>query len=86
MAKKEQVNVRIEPEIKAAAEAVFEQLGMTPSQAITMFYRQVSFHQGLPFEVRIPNEETIEAMRELEEGKDLRRYNSFDAYRQELGL
>ena len=51
-----------------------------------MFYRQVSFHQGLPFEVRIPNEETIEAMRELEEGKDLRRYNSFDAYRQELGL
>ena len=47
MAKTEQVNVRIEPEIKAAAEAVFEQLGMTPSQAITMFYRQVSFHQGL---------------------------------------
>ena len=37
MAKTEQVNVRIEPEIKAAAEAVFAHLGMTPSQAITMF-------------------------------------------------
>ena len=41
MAKTAQVNVRMESKIKAEAEAVFAQLGITPSQAIKMFYRQV---------------------------------------------
>lgn len=86
MAKTAQVNVRMEFEIKAKAEAVFDQLGITPSQAIKMFYRQVSLQQGLPFEVRIPNAETVEAMRELDEGQDLRSYGSFDAYRKDLGV
>jgi addiction module RelB/DinJ family antitoxin len=36
MAKTEQVNVRMEAEVKAGAEAVFTQLGITPSQAIKM--------------------------------------------------
>ncbi|MDH3598094.1 MAG: type II toxin-antitoxin system RelB/DinJ family antitoxin [Candidatus Tectomicrobia bacterium] len=86
MAKTEQVNVRMDPKVKAEAEAVFAQLGMTPSQAIMMFYRQVSLQQGLPFAVRIPNAETLEAMRELDEGQALRRYESFDAYRTDLGV
>ena len=84
MAKTEQINVRMESKVKA--EAVFAQLGMTPSQAIIMFYRQVSLQQGLPFEVRIPNAETVEAMRELDEGQNLRSYESFDAYRKGLGV
>ena len=86
MAKTEQINVRMEPKVQVEAEAVFAQLGMTPSQAIIMFYRQVSLQQGLPFEVRIPNAETVEAMRELDEGQNLRSYESFDAYRKGLGV
>lgn len=84
MAKTEQVNVRMAPDVKAEAEAIFAQLGITPSQAIQMFYRQVTLQQGLPFEVRIPNAETIEAMQELDARQNLRNYESFDAYRKAL--
>jgi len=86
MSKTEQVNVRIEPEVKKAAETVFKKLGLTPSQAVKMFYRQAALQQGLPFTVSIPNRETLEAMRELEEGKDLRRFDRFEDYMDELGL
>ena len=84
MAKTEQINVRME--LKVKAEAVFAQLGITPSQAIIMFYRQVSLQQGLPFAVRIPNAETLEAMRKLDEGQDRRSYESCDAYRKDRGV
>ena len=69
MSKTEQVNVRIEPEVKKAAEAVFRKLGLTPSQAVKMFYRQAALQQGLLFTVSIPDRDTLAAMRELEEGK-----------------
>jgi len=86
MPKTEQVNIRIEPQIKKAAEAVFRKLGLTPSQAVKMFYRQAALQQGLPFSVNIPNRETLEAMRELEEGEDTRRFDRFEDYMEELGL
>ena len=86
MSKTEQVNVRIEPHVKKAAEAVFRKLGLTPSQAVKMFYRQAALQQGLPFTVNIPNRETLDAMRELEEGKDTRCFDRFEDYMDELGL
>jgi DNA-damage-inducible protein J len=86
MPKTEQVNIRIEPEVKKAAESVFRKLGLTPSQAVKMFYRQAVLQQGLPFSVNIPNRETLEAMRELEEGEDTRRFDRFEDYMEELGL
>ena len=86
MPKTEQVNVRIEPQVKKAAEAVFRKLGLTPSQAVKMFYRQAALQQGLPFSVNIPNRETLGSMRELEEGEDIRRFDRFEDYMKELGL
>ena len=86
MAKTEQINVRIESDIKAAAEAVFQELGISPSQAIQMFYRQVSLHKGLPFDVCIPNAETIAVMREFEHDKQaLPRYKRFEDYLHSIG-
>ncbi len=43
--------VRIEPQIKKQAESVFDDLGVSPSTAVNMFYRQVIKHDGLPFRV-----------------------------------
>lgn len=44
----------IDISLKVAVEKVFESLGLTPSEAIRLFYKQVELHQGLPFEVKIP--------------------------------
>jgi DNA-damage-inducible protein J len=68
MAKTAYINARIDPTLKAKAERVFDALGVSASTAIAMFYRQVSIRRGLPFDVCIPNEETLAALAEAEAG------------------
>jgi DNA-damage-inducible protein J len=52
------VHARIEPETKVKAESVLRRLGITPTEAIRIFYTQISLRNGLPFPVEIPNKET----------------------------
>lgn len=59
MAKTAQLNVRLEQNLKDAAEAVFKQLGITSSEAINMFLSQVVLRKGLPFDVSIPGLEDL---------------------------
>jgi DNA-damage-inducible protein J len=47
----EQVNFRIDSITKSEAEAVFARIGVSPTEAIRMFYKQVVIRQGLPFDV-----------------------------------
>lgn len=47
----EQVNFRIDSATKSEAEAVFAKIGVSPTEAMRMFYKQVVIHQGLPFDV-----------------------------------
>ena len=64
MARTDQLNVRIEPELKREGEAILQAIGINPSDAIRMFYRQIVMFRGLTFDARIPNEETISALNE----------------------
>ncbi|MDE3259129.1 MAG: type II toxin-antitoxin system RelB/DinJ family antitoxin [Gemmatimonadota bacterium] len=85
MAKTEFIRARVEPELKTQTEEIFSKLGLSPTDAITLFYVQVILHGGLPFAVRIPNNETIEAMRQAETGEGLREYADQDALKAEHG-
>lgn len=76
MAKTATINSRIDPVLKAKAEKIFLQLGLSTSEALTIFYTFVSMHNGLPFDVRIPNKATKESIKELESNNGAR-YNSF---------
>ena len=78
MAKTEMIRARVEPELKQQAEKVFEALGLSVTEAITLYYKQVTMHQGLPFSLRIPNAETLEAMRQSRERDGLTTYASLD--------
>lgn len=86
MQKTEQINVRIKPEIKADAETVFHNLGITPTQAITMFYKQVSLQKGIPFEVKVPNQETLKTIEEARRGEGVNHYKDIATLRNKLGL
>lgn len=59
MARTSNVFTRVEPEIKEQAEQVLEQLGISMSNAVGMFLRQVVLQRGIPFEVKLPKEEPI---------------------------
>ena len=78
MAKTEMIRARVEPELKQDAEKVFSTLGLSATEAITLFYKQVALRQGLPFTVRIPNAETREAIRQARTGEGLTSYSSVE--------
>jgi DNA-damage-inducible protein J len=63
------VNTRIEPKLKIKAEAILHEVGLTSAEAVRLFYKQVCLHNGLPFEVKIPNKQTIKAMRDADKRK-----------------
>jgi len=62
--KEARISSRIDSDLKTKSEAILAQLGIKPSQAITMFYTQILEHRGIPFETKIPNDETIAALNE----------------------
>lgn len=79
MANKENMTLRIEPELQEQAAALFKALGMDLSTATGIFYRQALRYQGLPFEVRLdePNKITYAAMEAAEKDEDI--YGPFDS-------
>lgn len=80
----EPTNLRLDVTAKAEAYAIFEQIGLKPAQAFNLFLTQVALHKGLPFELKIPNTETLEAMQEFEKGLGERYKNSNDMFKCEL--
>jgi DNA-damage-inducible protein J len=68
MGKTGYITARIEPKLKARAARVLANVGVSTTDAITMFLRQVVLRNGLPFDVRMPNAETKRAIEELESG------------------
>jgi DNA-damage-inducible protein J len=71
MSKSAMVRARLEPELKEHAEEVFLHLGLSVTQAITLFYKQVEIRQGLPFNVVIPTRETIKTFEATDADRDL---------------
>ena len=78
MAKTEMIRARMEPDLKRQAEALFSELGLSTTEAITLFYKQVTVHRGLPFDVRVPNAETIDELRQARDRDGLNEYASMD--------
>jgi DNA-damage-inducible protein J len=70
------VSAHIDPEVKRAAEEVFADIGLSVSDAVELFYRQVERTNGLPFEARVPNEETRQALKEAEHRTGLTSHDS----------
>lgn len=72
------IHSRIEPEVKAQAESILRRLGVSPTEAIRMFYTQITLRNGLPFSIDIPNEETEKALKDSRSGRDLERFENVD--------
>lgn len=72
------VHSRIQPEIKEKAERILQRLGLSPTEAIRMFYTQIALKNGLPFDVIIPNEEMAKVPAESKAAKDLEKFDSVE--------
>ena len=73
------VHARIEPQTKQKAEGILRELGLTPTEAIRIFYRQISLRGGLPFPVAIPNKVTASTLEKSRQGEDIQEFESLEA-------
>lgn len=62
------VRARIDVDLKRDVEEILSEIGISTSQAITMFMKGIKRERGIPFELKIPNEETLQAMKDAEMG------------------
>lgn len=86
MAKISTVRARIEPELKAEVEKLFKQLGLSTTEAINLFYRQIKLRKGLPFNVVIPNKTTEKVFKETDIKRNLIRCDGTDDMFEKLGI
>jgi DNA-damage-inducible protein J len=86
MARTAMINARTELELKKEVEAILNSLGISTTEAINIFFRQIKMRRGLPFAVEIPNEETLNAFHESEQGKGLVECKDADEMFKRLGI
>lgn len=77
------VSLRMNRELKSQAEELFSSLGLNMTTAMLLFLNQAVCYQGIPFEIRRPNAETVAAMREADDiCKHPERYQAYDSWAQ----
>lgn len=57
------IHARVDPKLQKSAARIFTKLGISTTEAIRLFLKQVELHKGLPFPVEIPNAKTVAAMK-----------------------
>lgn len=63
------VRARIDEQIKEEATVVLASMGLTVSDAFRLLLTRVAKEHALPFEPLVPNQKTIDAMKEARRGK-----------------
>jgi len=64
---KMQTTIRVDQENYNRAKEILKYLGLSYSQAINVFNSMVVSNKGVPFEIKIPNNLTLKAMKEAKE-------------------
>lgn len=79
------VRARIDSDTKARATEALKAMGLTVSDAIRLLLLRVADEKRLPFAVQVPNRSTLEAMKELDEGKG-QRFGSLEELFRDLDI
>lgn len=70
------IHARIDTPTKKATERVLSSLGLTPTEAIRLLYRQIALRGEFPLELRVPNELTAATLSLADQGVELENHNS----------
>ena len=79
------VHVRVDEKIKEEASATLAKMGISISDAVRMMLVRVAVEKALPFEVRLPNATTVNAMKSADK-KQGKRFRSAEALFEDLGV
>lgn len=73
------VHARIDRDTKESSEKVLSAIGMTPTEAIRLLYRQIALRNEFPVELRVPNEVTAATLDKSDQGEEVETFDSLDA-------
>ena len=79
------VRARIDSDTKKRASEALQAMGLSVSDAIRLLLIRVANERRLPFVLQVPNETTLQAMEELEQGKG-KQFDSAEELFEDLGL
>jgi len=65
----DQINIRVEHDLKINSELILNQMGIKTADAIRMFLTQVCLTKSLPLDIKLPNKTTTNAIKAGELGK-----------------
>jgi DNA-damage-inducible protein J len=86
MAKDAIINARVESGLKHKVDKIFHVLGLSPTEAITLFYKQIELNKGLPFDIKVPNKLTKKTLKDSASGKNVKRFKTREALYADLGI
>jgi DNA-damage-inducible protein J len=69
------IHVRVDEALKAEASDTLEKMGLSLSEAVRLLLTRIAVEKALPFEVRVPNAETLASIKEGDRGEVLRASN-----------
>lgn len=70
MSKDAVFSARIDSQIKDQGDAILNDLGIKPSQALSIFYHQIIFHRGLPFDLKLPQTPNADLQAAIEDAQN----------------
>jgi DNA-damage-inducible protein J len=77
MTARRQTSIKVDPIAWDSAKEIFKEYNMTVTDAINIFLNRVRLERGLPFELKLPSDRTLEAMEQIKRGEVVR-YTSDD--------
>ena len=69
------IHARIDSSTKKATEKVLHSLGLTPTEAIRLFYRQIALRGEFPLELKVPNPRTAATLSKADLGQDVEHFD-----------
>ncbi|MDX1919484.1 MAG: type II toxin-antitoxin system RelB/DinJ family antitoxin [Candidatus Caenarcaniphilales bacterium] len=70
------IRARIEPTLKEEVDQILDEIGINWTQVVTMLAKQLRAQRKLPFDVKVPNQKTQEAIDDALRDKNITKFKS----------
>jgi DNA-damage-inducible protein J len=77
------VHARLDPETKERSEMVLKSIGMSPTDAVRLLYRQIALRGEFPIELRVPNSLTAKTLNMSDRDEAIESFDSIEKLRLE---
>lgn len=75
------VHARLDRDTKERSESVLKEIGMSPTEAVRLLYRQIALRGEFPVELRVPNSLTAKTLDMSDRDEDIESFDSLESLR-----